>query len=186
MAVKKKSATLKKKKGSALKKNVIKKMGPKRTAKKVGPVQKGYHSVTPCLTVNTAAKAIEYYKKVFGAKEVLRMERQDGKIAHAELKIGDAKIMLADECPEMNTFSPKTSDGAGFALYLYIKDVDAVVKRAVAAGAELIRPVENMFYGDRSGIVEDPFGHKWHIATHVENVSNAQVKKRAAELFSKK
>jgi len=186
MAVKKKSSALKKKKVSTLKKKVVKKAAPKRTNKRIGPVQKGYHCVTACLTVNPAAKAIDFYKKIFGAKEALRMERKDGKIAHAELKIGDAKIMLADECPEMNTFSPKTSSNAGFALYLYIKNVDSVVERAVAAGAKLIRPVETMFYGDRSGIVEDPFGHKWHIATHVENVSNAQVKKRAAELFSKK
>jgi len=157
----------------------------KRRVNKISPVQKGYHNITPCIAVKNAAKAIEFYTKVFGAKEIFRMERPDGKISHAELKIGDSKIMLADECPEMNAFSPKASDNIGFALYLYIKDVDSIIERAISFGAILIKPVETLFYGDRSGTIADPEGYKWHVATHVENVSNAKVKKRAAEFYSK-
>lgn len=162
-----------------------KKKVTKKKLKKVLPIPKGYHSVTPYLIVNNAAKAIDFYKKVFGAKEIARMEHS-GKVGHAELKIGDAKIMLADEYPEMGARSPVAYGGSPISIYLYVKDVDAVVKLAVRSGAKLTRPVDNMFYGDRSGGITDPFGHIWYVATHVEDVSMAEIKKRAAALFGKK
>lgn len=164
-------------------KTVVKKtrkLVAKPKKKKVTPIPKGYNSVTPYLILSQAAKAIEFYKKVFGAKERMRME-YSGKIGHAELKIGDSVIMLADECPEKGAISPKGS--AGVCIHLYVKDVDAVFKKAVSAGGKVLREVNNMFYGDRSGGIEDPFGHQWNIATHVENVTPAKLKKRAKELF---
>jgi PhnB protein len=181
---KKKIPQAKKKPLSKLKKVVAKKT-VKRKAKKVSPIPKGYHTVTPYLIVNGGMRAVEFYKKAFGAKAVVCMEH-DGKLGHAELTIGDSKIMLSDGCPEMKTPSPKELGGSPVSIHLYVKDVDAMVKRAVAAGAKLIRPVENQFYGDRSGFVEDPFGHQWYVATHVEELTMAQIKKRAAELFGKK
>jgi PhnB protein len=175
-----------KKSVAKLKKNLsIAKKPMKRANKKVPAIPKGYHSIIPYLIVKEAKKAIEFYKKVFGAKEVMRMENPKGKISHAELKIGDAKIMLADEFLKMNARSPKAYGGSPVGIHLYIKDVDSVIKSAVAAGAKLTRVIENMFYGDRSGEIEDPYGHKWYISTHIENVSPAQMKKRAAE-FGKK
>lgn len=190
----KKTVTKRKKKPSAIRKSVsqktkkksIKKIAVNRKKKKISAIPKGYHSITPYLIVNNAAKAIEFYMKVFGAKEVLRMEQPGGKVGHAELKIGDAKIMLADEYPEMDTRGPQAYGGSPVGIHLYIKNVDNIVERAVAAGAKLTRPIENMFYGDRSGTLEDPYGHKWHVSTHIENVSVAKLKKRAEELFSKK
>jgi PhnB protein len=158
-----------------------------RSRKKVSAIPKGYHSVTPYLIVDGAAKAIEFYKKAFGAKVGLKMEQPDGKkIGHAELKIGDSMIMLADECPQTSTPSPKAYGGAAVGFHLYVKDVDKTVARAVAAGAKLIKPIENMFYGDRCGRVEDQYGHQWHISTHIEDVSPREQKKRAAQLFGKK
>ncbi|OGT37784.1 MAG: glyoxalase [Gammaproteobacteria bacterium RIFCSPHIGHO2_12_FULL_37_14] len=154
--------------------------------KKVSPIPKGYHSVTPYLIINRAAAAIEFYKKAFAAKEVMRVEHKGGKVGHAELKIGDAKIMLADEFPEMNSRSPQAYGGSPVSLHLYVKNVDDVVSKAISAGATLMRPLENMFYGDRSGTVVDPYGHIWHVATHIEDVTPAKMKKRAAELFDKK
>lgn len=170
------------------KKKAIKKVASTtRSKKKVSAIPKGYHTVTPYLIVDGAAKAIEFYKKVFGAKIGLRMEQPDGKkIVHAELKIRDSKIMLADECPEMKTRSPKTQGGCAVSIQLYVKNVDKVVERAVSAGAKLKRPVENMFYGDRCGCIEDPYGHQWHVSTHIEDVSTRELKKRAAQMFSKK
>jgi PhnB protein len=186
--IKKKSAALKKNAAVKVKpkKKAVKKVATKRATKKVSAIPKGYHSITPYLVVSNGANAIKFYIKAFGAKEMMRMEQPGGKIGHAELKIGDAKIMLADVCPEMNSRSPESLGGSPVSIHLYIKDVDGVVKRAVAAGAKLLMPIENRFYGDRSGALEDPFGHKWHVSTHVENVSPAQVKKRAAEFFGKK
>lgn len=180
--MKKKPAVLK----SKLKKKLPKKAAVKRKAKKVLPIPKGYHSVIPYLFVSNAKKAIEFYKKAFGAKEMMRMEQPAGKIGHAELKIGDARIMLSDECLEMNARSPEKFGGSPVSIHLYIKDVDGVVKRAVSAGATLVRPVETMFYGDRSGAIADPYGHMWFVSTHVEDVTPAKVKKRAAELYGKK
>lgn len=185
--------TKKKKKTSVAKKGVSKKLKQKATKKiavkrkkKVLAVPKGYHSITPYLIINNAAEAIDFYKEAFGAKEVMRMEHPSGKIGHAELKIGDAKIMLADEYPEMDARSPQAYGGSPVGIHLYIKNVDTIVEKAVAAGARVIRPVQNMFYGDRSGALEDPYGHKWHVSTHIEDVSTAKMKKRAAELFGEK
>lgn len=175
-----------KKKVPAKRKNLTQTLVKKVKRKKVLAIPKGYHSITPYLAVkDSAANAISFYKKVFGAKEIKKMASPNGKIVHAELKIGDAKIMLADEFPEMDFYSPKTYGGSPVTLHLYMKDVDLVVKTAVKNGAKLIKPVEDMFYGDRSGAIEDPYGHKWHVATHIEDVSPAKMKKRMAELFNK-
>lgn len=193
VAVKKasKKTVVKKVAAKAVKKSMPKKTASKPKAlkaapkrKKVSPIPKGYTSVTPYLMVNNAAQAIDFYKKVFAAKEGFRMEH-DGKITHAELKIGSARIMLADEQGEK---SSAQSDKAALAvgLHLYTKDCDATIKAAVSAGAKLLKPAETFFYGDRSGMVQDPFGHSWNVATHVEDVSPALQKKRAAELYGKK
>lgn len=163
---------------TAAKKAVKKTM--KSKSKKVLVVPKGYHNITPYLIVNHAADAIEFYKKAFNAKEIMCVTKEDGKVKHAELQIGDSKIMLADECHEMNAVSPQPCCHSPVGIHLYIKDVDAVVERAVSAGAKLTRAVENMFYGDRCGAVEDPFGHHWHVSTHIEDVTPAQIKKRMA------
>jgi PhnB protein len=149
-------------------------------ASNVKPIPDGYHSVTPYLIVKGAAKAIEFYKQVFGATEALRMPQPDGRIGHAELKIGNSTIMLADEFPERNIRGPESLGGTPVMIHLYIDDVDTVAKRAVAAGAKEIRPVQNQFYGDRSGMFADPFGHQWNIATHVEDLSAEEIGKRAA------
>ena len=176
--------TMKKTVKKVVKKTVKKvaKKSPKTKSKKVLVVPKGYHSITPYLIVNHAANAIEFYKKAFGAKELMRMAKEDGKIAHAELQIGDSRVMLADECHQMNAVGPQDCHRSPVGIQLYIKDVDAVVERAVAAGAKVTRAVENMFYGDRTGAVEDPFGHFWHVSTHVEDVTTAQIKKRMAAM----
>ena len=151
---------------------------------KVSPIPEGYTSVTPYLIVKDAAKAIEYYKKVFGAKELFRMDGPNGKVGHAELQIGNARIMLADENPSMGQgHSSATSIGSSpVSLYLYIPDVDRVVERAVAEGAKIIKPIQDQFYGDRSGFVQDPFGHFWGIATHVEDVSPQEMEERMKKL----
>jgi PhnB protein len=148
---------------------------------KVSPIPAGYNSITPYLVVRGAAQAIDYYKSVFGATEVFRMDGPDGKVGHAELKIGDSRIMLADENPSMGAgYTSATSIGASpVSLYLYIPDVDRVVERAVAAGAKLLKPVQDQFYGDRSGFIQDPFGHLWGVATHVEDVSPQELEERA-------
>ena len=147
---------------------------------KVKPIPEGYHSVTPYLIVDGAARAIEFYKSAFGATEVLRMARADGRIGHAEVRIGDSHVMLADEHPEINARGPRTVGGSPVTFVLYVEDVDAQVERAVAAGAKLTRPVSDQFYGDRTGGVEDPFGHVWFIATHVEDVSPEELQRRSA------
>ena len=147
---------------------------------KVKPIPEGYHSVTPYLIVEGGARAIEFYKQAFGATELFRMEGPDGKIAHAEIKIGDSHVMLGDESPEMGARGPRAFGGSPVSLMLYVEDVDATVGRAVEAGAELTRPVANQFYGDRTGGVKDPFGHAWYIATHVEDVPHDELQKRAA------
>lgn len=178
----KKKATVSKKSKRA----VAKKAPTKKAKKKVLAIPKGYNCITPYLIVNNGAKAIEYYKKNFGAKEGLRMEQPDGKIGHAELKIGDTKIMLADECPEMDARSPEAFNGSPVSILMYTKNVDAVVELAVKNGAKLLKPVSDMFYGDRCGAIIDPFGHRWVISTHIEDVTPAKMRKRAAELFEKK
>jgi len=147
---------------------------------KVKPIPEGYHSVTPYLIIKDAASAIEFYKKAFGATELMRMADPSGKIGHAEIKIGDSPIMLADEVLGMGYRSPQSLGGSPVSILLYVEDVDALFDQAVAAGAKVERPVKDQFYGDRSGGVTDPFGHVWYIATHKEDVSPEEMKKRAA------
>lgn len=149
-------------------------------ASKPKPIPDGYHTATPYLIVKGAAKAIEFYKKAFGATESMRMAQADGRIGHAEIKIGDSPIMLADESPEMGARSPQSLGGSPVSIMLYVEDVDTTFGQAVAAGAKVQRPVADQFYGDRTGGVEDPFGHVWYIATHVEDMSPNEMRKRAA------
>jgi PhnB protein len=149
---------------------------------KVKPIPEGYHSVTPYLIVDGAAAAIEFYKKAFGAIEMVRMPAPGGRIGHAEIKIGDSHVMLADESAEMNARSPKSVGGTPVSLLLYVEDVDRTVERAVAAGAKLERPVEDKFYGDRMGAIQDPFGHQWYLGTHIEDVSPEEMKRRMAAM----
>jgi PhnB protein len=144
------------------------------------PVPDGYHTATPYLIVNGAAQAIEFYKKAFGATELMRMAQPGGKIGHAEIKIGDSPIMLADESPEVGARSPQSIGGSPVSIMLYVEDVDRIFSQAVAAGAKVKRPVADQFYGDRTGGIEDPFGHLWYIATHKEDVSPEEMRKRAA------
>ena len=170
----KKKSVLKKKVSAKAAKKTVKKPAAKRKNKKVLPIPKGYHSVTPYLMVSNAVEAIEFYKKAFGAKEVMRFNGPNGKIGHAELQIGDSKVMLSDMMGvNQNSVSSNIS------IHLYIKDVDSVINKAVAFGAKLIQAVDNKFYGDRSGMVEDPYGHQWNIATHIEDLSVKEVNKRA-------
>jgi len=145
----------------------------------VKPIPDGYHSVTPYLIISGAGEAIDYYKKAFGATELLRMPAPGGKIGHAEIKIGDSPIMLADEFPEMGYKSPRTLGGSPVSIMIYVNDVDAIFDQAVAAGGKVQRPVKDQFYGDRSGTLEDPFGHVWHVATHKEDVSAEEMAQRA-------
>lgn len=149
----------------------------------VRAIPEGYHSVTPYLVVDGAAEAIRFYEEALGATEVLRLPMGD-KIGHAEIRIGDSHVMLADEWPDMDIRGPKSRGGATSSLMIYVEDVDAAFERAVAAGATPERPVENQFYGDRSGTIVDPFGHKWTISTHVEDVPEDEIHRRMAE-FSK-
>lgn len=149
-------------------------------AGKVKPIPEGYHAITPYLSIKGASDAIEFYKKAFGAAEVMRMAQPDGRIGHAELQFGDSRIMLADEHPEMDFRSPRAIGGTPVMLHLYVDDVDTVVSRAIAAGAKALRPVQDQFYGDRSGSVVDPYGHIWHVATHKEDLSMDEIRKRAA------
>jgi PhnB protein len=146
----------------------------------VKPIPDGYHSVTPYLIIKGAAEAIDFYKQAFAATELFRMQQPDGKIGHAEIKIGDSPIMLADEHPEMGHVSPKTLGGSPVSILLYVEDVDAVFKQAITAGAHEKMPVEDKFYGDRGGSLTDPFGHIWHIATHTEDVTPEEMEKRMA------
>jgi PhnB protein len=150
--------------------------------KTVKPVPDGYHTATPYLVVDRAAKALDFYARAFGAAERMRMPGPGGKVGHAEIKIGDSVIMLADEHPEMGARGPRAYGGAAVSLHLYVPDVDATVKQAVAAGAKVLQPVEDKFYGDRMGTIEDPFGHHWHVSTHKEDVSPEEMARRAAAM----
>lgn len=152
-----------------------KKAAPK---KRVKPIPDGYHAITPYLSIRDATRAIAFYTKAFGAKLKLRMDAPGGKVGHAEIQIGDSIVMLADEFPEMEFMSPQEHGGTSVLLHLYVKDVDATFAKAVAAGAKVTRPVKDQFYGDRSGGLEDPFGHRWYVATHKEELTAAQIKKR--------
>jgi PhnB protein len=149
----------------------------------VKPVPDGYHTATPYLVVQNAANAIEFYKKAFGATELMRMPGPGGRIMHAEIKIGDSPIMLADESPEMGHRSPQSLGGTPVSLLLYLNDVDAQFKQAVAAGAAVQRPLRDEFYGDRTGTVIDPFGHIWSLSTHKEDLSPEQMEKRFQEFM---
>lgn len=149
----------------------------------IKPVPDGYHTATPYLVVTNAAKAIEFYKQAFGATELMRLAAPGDKIGHAEIRIGDSPIMLADEYLDCDALSPQTIGGTAVSIMLYVEDVDTVVDRAVAAGASLIMPVKDQFYGDRSGKVVDPFGHHWMIVTHKEDVSPEELRQRADALF---
>ena len=153
----------------------------------VKKIPDGYHSITPILIVKDGLKAIEYYKKVFGAIDKGTMMMPDNKsVAHAELMIGDSKIMLSDEFPGMKSLSPTTIGGTPVSLYLYIEDVDKTFNLAVAEGGKSLFPVQDRFYGDRHGSIQDPFGHIWSIATHLKDLTEEEMKKAAEEAFSKK
>jgi PhnB protein len=143
------------------------------------PIPAGYHTVTPYLAVDDAADAIEYYRKAFGAKERVRMDAPGGKIGHAELEIGDSLVMLSDPFPQATTRSPKELGGTSASIFMYVEDVDAVVKQAVDAGATVTMEIADQFWGDRFGSVTDPFGHLWSIATHVEDVPPDEMAERA-------
>jgi PhnB protein len=151
----------------------------------VSPIPAGYHSVTPYLIVSGAARAIEYYKKAFGATELVRMGGPDGRIGHAEIQIGDSRVMLADEFPEMAAKSATSIGGTPVGLCIYVPNVDAVFNQAVAAGGKVERPLQDQFYGDRTGTLIDPFGHKWTIATHIEDVPPEELERRMAEAMKK-
>lgn len=150
------------------------------------PIPDGYHAVTPYLVIKDAAKALEFYKEAFGATEQVRMPSPDGKVMHAEIRIGDSLLMLCDECPDWNAVGPLTLGGTSVSIMLYVEDVDTVVNRAVAGGAKVTMPVADQFWGDRMGTIVDPFGHKWSVATHKEDVPPEEIQKRAQELCAPK
>lgn len=144
----------------------------------VQPIPDGYHSVTPYLIVKGAEAALAFYQQAFGATEVMRVPMPDGKIGHAEIQIGTSRVMLADEMPEMNALAPPIPGGSGVGFCLYVENVDKVFERAVANGATIQRPLQNQFYGDRTGTVIDPFGHQWTISTHVEDLTPEEIDER--------
>jgi len=151
----------------------------------VQPIPTGYHTATPYLTIRDAARALEFYKRAFGAQEVVRMDAPNGKIAHAEIKIGDSMIMLGDEMPGGGCKSPQSLGGTTGGVMLYVESADAVFKQAVAAGAEIEMPLADMFWGDRYGRLKDPFGHSWSIATHTRDVAPADMQKGMQEAIAK-
>jgi PhnB protein len=151
----------------------------------VKPIPDGYHTVTPYLVVNNAGAAIDFYKRAFGAQEIMRMDGPPGKIAHAELKIGDSMIMLSDEMPGASCRSPQSLGGTAAGIFLYVKDVDSVFRQATSAGAKVEMALADQFWGDRYGKLTDPFGHSWSIATHVEDVTPADMEKRMEEMQAK-
>jgi PhnB protein len=150
----------------------------------VKPIPEGYHSVTPYLVLHDAARGLEFYKQAFGATELFRMPMPGGKIGHAEIKIGDSVIMLADEFPDMGFRSPQAIGGTPVSLMIYVPDVDRVAAQTLAAGAKELRPVQNQFYGDRSGTFVDPFGHVWTVATHVEDVPPDEMARRGEKAMA--
>jgi PhnB protein len=155
-----------------------------RSPRMVKPIPDGYHSITPYLYVKGGARAIDFYERAFGATELVRMDGPNGTVRHAEIKIADSTIMLADENPQMGARSPQTIGGSAVSLLLYVEDVDKVFNRAVKEGATVERPVADQFYGDRTGGVKDPFGHLWYIATHKEDVSPEEMKRRVAKMMA--
>jgi PhnB protein len=157
-----------------------------RKAMAIKPIPDGYHAVTPYLSIKGAAEAIEFYKRAFNATEIFRLVAPSGEIGHAEIKVGDSPIMLADACEESGFRSPASLGGSTVGLHLYVQDVDALFAHALGAGAKSVRPVQDQFYGDRSGTLEDPFGHVWFLATHKEDLSPEEINRRADALFKQK
>ncbi|PTR16559.1 PhnB protein [Nitrosospira sp. Nsp2] len=150
----------------------------------IRPIPDGYHSITPYLMINGAAEAIEFYRRAFGAKELFKMDAPGGKIGHAEIEIGNSRIMMADDCGGESPFSnPQSAGGSPVGLHLYVEDVDAVFAQAVSEGATVIKSVKDQFYGDRTGALKDPFGHIWFLATHKEELSPDEIKQRAEAMF---
>ena len=147
----------------------------------VKPIPDGYQTVTPYLIIDGAAAAIDFYKRAFGAVELMRLSAPGGKVGHAEVQIGTAILMLADEYPEMGAKGPSSFGGSPVSFMIYVEDVDAKFKQALAAGATEVRPVKDQFYGDRSGTLKDPFGHTWTIGTHVEDVTPDEINRRFEE-----
>jgi PhnB protein len=147
-------------------------------------VPAGHHTVSPYLAIKDAVKALEFYKQAFGAIEAYKLLMPDGRLGHAEIRLGDSLIMLADEFPEYGGKSPQTLGGSPVSIHLYVEDVDAFFKRAIAAGAKERKPVMDQFYGDRSGQLEDPFGHLWWVATHIEDVSPDEMQRRVNAMFA--
>ena len=166
------------------KKKAVKKAKASSAKKKVLPIPAGYHTVTPYLVVRGAADAINFYKKAFGAKELFRMPMGPDKIAHAELKIGDSHVMLGDEMPQMGASAPQTVGGTAVHLFIYTANVDKAFAQATGAGATVEMPPTDMFWGDRYCKLADPFGHKWSMATHIEDVSPKEMQRRGAEMMS--
>ena len=158
--------------------------GPATTSRtaKVKPIPTGYHAITPYLIIDGAARAIEFYQRAFDAKEMLRIPAPNDRIGHAEIKVGDSVVMLADAHPEMEAYAPGHFNGSPVSLLLYVTDVDKQFQQALAAGATEVRPVADQFYGDRSGSLKDPFGHTWHLSTHKEDVSMEEMARRMAAM----
>jgi PhnB protein len=152
----------------------------------VQPIPQGFHSITPFLVVNDAAKAIDFYRRAFGAKEIMRNTGPDGKITHAEIRIGDSPLMLSDEMPQAGIRTPRSLGGSTVNIFLYVDNADTVFKQAESAGAKVEMPLENMFWGDRYGKLTDPFGHSWSVATHKEDVSPEEMKKRAQQAMTQR
>jgi len=152
----------------------------------VKAIPAGHRTVEPYLAIKNAAEALEFYKKAFGATEIYKLMMPDGRLGHAEIRLGDSIIMLSDEFPEYGGKAPGTLGGSPVSIHLYVENVDAIFKRALAAGAKEIKPVMDQFYGDRSGQLEDPFGHLWWVATHKEDVAPEEIQKRAQAMFAGK
>ena len=152
------------------------------TTTKPAPIPAGAEGATPYLYIRGAAKALDFYKRAFGAKELMRMDGPNGSVGHAEIAMGKAHVMLADENPAMNALSPDALGGTAVSMYVYVEDVDAFFRRAVAAGATVLKPVADQFYGDRSCFLKDPFGHQWGFASHVEDVTREEMERRAAAM----
>ena len=150
----------------------------------VKPIPEGYHSVTPYLIVKNSAEAIEWYKTALGATEKMRLPGPDGSLMHAEFQVGDSVVMMAEENPQMGAIAPATLGGSPVSICLYVEDVNAAFPKAIAAGATELRPLQDQFYGDRSGTLKDPYGHTWTIASHIEDLTDAEIEKRMGEMFS--